>query len=111
MSKFTWLIIVDWSESNLDDLKDLLVPYDCEFFVLHSIGLARFKVTEVYKVKDRTMTSDYGTWGEDFGLRPSELSWYWRRVNLKNMTLVMMGLTVHGEVVSKNKSKLAVNKE
>lgn len=106
MRKFTWLIIVDWSESKLDDQKKLLVPYDCEFFILYPINSTKFKLVEVYKVKGETITFDYGIWEEDTGLKTTELSWYWRRVNLKNITLVMMGLKVHGEAVSEIKIRL-----
>lgn len=100
MKKFTWLVLVDWRMSSKEDEENLLVPYDCEFFLVYPTGLKEYKLVEVYKVKNQIRMFDYGTWDKDSGLKTTEISWYWRRVDLKNLTMVMMGLKYHGEVVS-----------
>lgn len=42
------------------DKDNLLVPYNCQFIVCYSIGEEKYELTEVYKVKNRTFTSQFG---------------------------------------------------
>lgn len=63
--------------------------YDCEFIFIYPVNSTMYKLTEVYKVKNATMTYDYGIWDFNKGLNLVDISLVNRRLDLNNSVLTM----------------------
>lgn len=85
--KFTWLVLVSLKNLTSLDTSQLRVPYNCEFIIAHTTNLNNYKLTEVYKLKDKTISFDYGVWDYRLGLITTNLTFYWRRLNLNHTEL------------------------
>lgn len=46
-----------------------------------------YKLTEIYEVKNRSFTLNFGQWSKNFGLEVSNISFYQRRFNLQNVEI------------------------
>lgn len=90
---FTWLTFVNWSKSTEEEEYDLMVPLSCQFFLVHYSAQTTYKLVEIYKVENLTFFHDYGFWNDNntYKLITTNLSWYQRRMNLKNLTITLTG--------------------
>lgn len=66
--------------------KDLIIPYNCEFIIVEAKN-SGYKLTEIYSLKNKTFTFEYGVWDLNQGLKCTDLSFYWRRINLSGVEI------------------------
>ena len=86
MQNFVWLIFPGNDVQKIQ-FTELAIPYDCEFIVIQSKNSTAFTLTELYTVKNKFFSLDYGTWTRDFGLKTTNGNFYSRRTNLQRTEL------------------------
>ena len=89
LSWFTWILFLDSSKPNIFHI-DKIIPFNCEFIVVQEIQDNIYKLTEVYGLRNKAFTFDFGTWNDGL-LRISNLSFYWRRLNLNETVITAVG--------------------
>lgn len=80
--KFIWLTFLENKMENLQYHK-IKIPYDCEFIVIRPKNETTTLLTEIYEVKNRSFSLDFGTWDIN-GLKIPNASFYARRSNFEN---------------------------
>lgn len=99
MSKFKWMVFVQNSELTLNPEK-LKIPYNCEFVIIRPETTSSYKLVEYYTTTNRFFAHEFGTWNDRFGLKTTNISFYWRRLDLNRTRITT--LTIDGvERVSK----------
>ena len=70
---------------------NLRIPYDCEFIIIQPMGhhLHRYKLTEIYQVKNKSFSFVFGTWSG--ALNVTDVSFYERRLNLNESIITTVG--------------------
>lgn len=68
---------------------DLSVPYNCQFIVIQQTNGLAYKLTEIYEVKNKSFSLDFGKWDQG-GLKTSTLSFFRRRQNLKKTEIQVL---------------------
>lgn len=61
-----------------------LVPYECEFIIVDTKE-SMYKLIEIYNLTNNTFVLQYGEWDFIEGLKSSNLSLYWRRLNINGI--------------------------
>lgn len=82
ISRLTWFVFV--KNANLVTLK---IPYNCEFIVIQRRN-RYYKLTEFYSFKNKQFRYDFGVYEGDYGLNVTDVSFYWRRLNLNGSRLI-----------------------
>ncbi|PSN50322.1 Ionotropic receptor 134 [Blattella germanica] len=88
-SQFVWLVLQRRNSMLVELLKDISIPFDCEFLVASPITEGGFNLTEVYRVSDEfpLQIHNFGSWSSAKGLSVSVGSLYSRRNNLQGLQL------------------------
>lgn len=65
------------------------MPYNCEFIIIHPLNNKNYKLTEIYKLKNKIFFKDFGIWNYYSGVNISGLSFLMRRIDLNGTELVL----------------------
>lgn len=84
---FKWIVFAEREFSVTEEL-ELKIPYDCLFLVIYPKDNFYY-LKEIYQVKGRVFSFEYGTWGNDSGLIIKETSMYTRRFDFNGSLLVL----------------------
>lgn len=103
---FIWFAFLDNFESNIPQ-HDLQIPVNCEFFIIQRFGDTSYKLTETYKVKNKSFSFDFGTW--DGVLNITNISSNRRRSNFNGTTINIMDNHEFAEKVSIHSKTLCKN--
>lgn len=80
LQNFIW-IVFPTNLTETSQINQLIIPYDCEFIVVQSKIGTGYELKEIYTVKNKLFTLDFGIWDKNFGLRHSNESFYRRKSN------------------------------
>lgn len=83
MQNFIWLVYV---ENQIQNPQKLEIPYDCEFILIQFEKGARYKLTEIYTVKRKSFSLEFGAWDKGLHLK-SSMHFYGRRLNFQKVEL------------------------
>lgn len=87
------------TEFNEKYINELLIPFDSEFLIAYP-NAKGYKFVEVYKIKTKTAIFDFGFCNKK-KLNVTKVSWYRRRQNFYNDTIVMASLGTKSTEVSR----------
>ena len=71
----------------------LTIPYDCEFVAIRPHNGTTYKLTEMYRIKSKFFSLDYGVWDEVRGLKVQNLGFYRRRSNFQKIEMRLISIT------------------
>lgn len=91
MQHFTCLAFVkytDWQEN-----QELKIPYDCEFIAIEpEVDGVIYKLSEIYEVKNKKFTLDFGAYHQEYGLTLSQQSFYNRRLDFNQTKTIVLNV-------------------
>ena len=83
---YKWLVFVESYDSFKSDWEKLLAPYNCEFIICFPTKRDTYKLMEVYKLKNRMFSNEFGIF-ENNQISLPDTYLFWRRMNLNGTKL------------------------
>ena len=94
-----WLAFLEKPLSTDAEIFPKDIPHDCEFIAVENITESTYKLTELYSVKDKQFSYDFGFWdGHQGWVNVTAIPFHLRRQNLNGTNFKTLVPQVRTEI-------------